>query len=96
MENGEVSIYSSSYSYHPDKIEFSETDEAKKSTTCFTLEKLADNKTRLTLDFYLEKSIAGPLLFRLTRKKKMEAGFRQSLRNLVGLIKKHRTLNLNH
>ena len=87
MENGEVSIYSSSYTYHPNKIEFSETDEAKKSTTCFTLEKLADNKTRLTLDFYEETGIAGQILFRLARKRKVEAVARQSLLNLARLVK---------
>jgi hypothetical protein len=31
LENGEVIIYTSSYSFHPERIEFSETDEKRVS-----------------------------------------------------------------
>jgi hypothetical protein len=33
MEDGQSMIYASSYSYHPDRIEFSETEEKEKNTT---------------------------------------------------------------
>lgn len=33
MENGQVVIYTTNYSYHPERIEFSETDEMKKTST---------------------------------------------------------------
>ena len=84
MENGQVIIYASSYSYHPERIEFSETDEKKKSSTYYLLEKTGENKTRLTLDFYLEKNIANQTIFKLVKKKKMENSFQKSLLNLEG------------
>lgn len=49
LENGQEIIYASSYSYNPDKIEFSETDEKKKNSTYFSLEKTSTNKTKLHL-----------------------------------------------
>ncbi|MEO6456592.1 MAG: DUF2652 domain-containing protein [Ginsengibacter sp.] len=87
LENGQSILYASSYTYHPDRIEFSETEEKEKSTTNYTLEKIADNKTRLTVDFYMQKSIVKQLRFNLGRKKKMKEAFEKSLQNLVGLVK---------
>jgi hypothetical protein len=87
MENGQVTTYSSSYFYQPDKIEFSETDEKKKNSTYFILEKTGNNKTKLTLDFYLKKNIASQIIFKLMKKKKMEDTFHKSLLNLAELVK---------
>jgi hypothetical protein len=47
MENGQTVIYASNYTFHPERIEFSETDEQKKKSTNFILEKITDHKTRL-------------------------------------------------
>ena len=90
MENGEEYIYASSYSYHPDKIEFSETDEKKKSFTYYTLEKISAGRTKLTIDYYLKKNIPEQLLFKLLRKNKMEELYQQSLENLDALSKEVR------
>ena len=87
MDNEQDVIYSSSYSNSGDRIEFSETDEKKISSTYFILEKIADNKTKLTINFYLKKSTILQLFFKLTRKKKMEETFRKSLLNLETLVK---------
>ncbi|HXL55830.1 MAG TPA: DUF2652 domain-containing protein, partial [Chitinophagaceae bacterium] len=87
LENGQVVIYASSYSFHPERIEFSETDEKKKSSAYYLLEKTGRKKTRLTLDFYLKKNIAMQIIFKLVRKKKMEETFHKSLQNLVELVK---------
>ena len=87
MDNEQDVIYSSSYSNSGDRIEFSETDEKKVYSTYFILEKIADNKTKLTIDFYLKKSIILQIFFKLTRKKKMEETFRKSLLNLETLVK---------
>lgn len=86
-ENGEVVTYASSYFYQPDRIEFSETDEKKKSSTFYILEKIANKKTKLTLDYYLEKNWIIEILFNLTRKKKMEDELHQSVVNLDGVVK---------
>ena len=85
--NGDVIIYASSYFYQPDRIEFSESDEMKKSASYFTLEKTGDNKTRLTLDFYIKKNVAMEIIFKLIKRKKMEDIFQKSLQNLVELVK---------
>jgi Protein of unknown function (DUF2652) len=87
MENQQEIIYSSSYSYREDMIEFSETDQKKMSSTYYFLEKIADNITRLTIDFYLRKNIILQLIFNLLKKKKTNKYFKKSLQNLEGFIK---------
>ncbi|MEO5675001.1 MAG: DUF2652 domain-containing protein [Chitinophagales bacterium] len=87
MKNGQVRIYTSSYSYHQDRIEFSETDEKKKSAVYYLLEKIDQNHTRLTLDFYLKKNIALQGIFYLVKKLKTEATYNKSLLNLEKFVK---------
>ena len=85
-ENGQSMLYASSYSYHPDRIEFSETDEKKKNSTYFVLEKKGPDKTMLTIAFFIKNAFPGPLLFALTKKKTMEADLRRSLLRLDQLV----------
>lgn len=87
LENRSVMIYSSSYYYSPDRIEFSETDEKKMTSSNFILQKISDNKVRFTLDLYLRKNFFLRLFFKMTMKKKLESGFKKSLENLRTLIK---------
>ncbi len=91
MENGEVVIYSSSYNFTPDKVEFSETDEKKRTATYFTLQKTGRPKqTRLTLDFYTTKNLSTQIVFRLLKERKLKETFNKSLQNLAGLVKELR------
>lgn len=88
LENEEVIMYSSSFSYDPEsKIVFSETDEKKRSTVYFILEKTGEKKSKLTLDFYLRKSLPLQIMFNLVMKKKIEIRFQKSLTNLDSLLK---------
>lgn len=87
MDNGEVNIYASSYSYSPNRIAFSETDEQKKSATYYTLEKIDDHTARLTIDYYVKKNPLSQLLFRLNGKSKLEGRFRRSLQKLHDVVK---------
>ncbi len=87
LENGQEVFYSSSYSFHPDKIQFSETNDKKTSALYFTLEKTANNKVLLTLDYYRRKNIIGNLLFNLSGKSKMKAAFERSFNKLEGVVK---------
>jgi Protein of unknown function (DUF2652) len=87
MENGQVVVYASSYSYSPERISFSETDEDEKSSRYFLLEKTGSNKTRLTLDLYQERNIINQVLFNLFRKKKMKESFQRSVVNLDEVVK---------
>jgi len=86
MEDGQVSIYSSSYSFSWERIEFSETDERKMTSTYFTLEKTGHKQTKLTIDFYLRKGRARLAWFVLTRRKKMIERYNKSLLNLERLV----------
>lgn len=85
-DNGQSSVYASSYSYSSERIEFSETDEQTKNSVFYTLEKKTAGKTKLTVDFYVKKNIIGQLLFNL-KKRKLEATFQRSLLNLAELVK---------
>ena len=87
MEDGEVVIFASSYSYSPERIEFSETDEQKSNSTYYLLEKTGDNKTRLTVDYFLKKNAINELFFRISKKGKMENNFLKSLQNLEKFVK---------
>ena len=87
LENGESFIYASSYSFTPDKIEFSETDEKSNSTRYYTLEKINDQITRLTIDYYQQRKLFGHFLFNLKRKNELENELRQSMVKLDSLVK---------
>jgi hypothetical protein len=87
MDNGELFIYSSSYSYQDNKIEFSETDETRNRVTYYTLEKLNDQNTRLTIDYYISKNYASSALFELFQRNKMQSGLKRSLDKLEELSK---------
>lgn len=86
MDDYETIIHATSYSYHPDRLSFSETDETDNSTKYFYLERRGDQKMKLTIDIYLDKKGFNRFLFNLFRKKKMEASLQRSLRNLEKLI----------
>lgn len=87
LDNGEVNIFSSSYSYSPERIEFSETDEKTGNSTYFILEKISNSKTKLTINFYLKKNIFGQTIFNLVRRKSMQENYYKSFLNLEKLIK---------
>ncbi|HEX7847769.1 MAG TPA: DUF2652 domain-containing protein [Chitinophagaceae bacterium] len=90
QENGETIIFASSYSFSPDRIEFSETDERKMNSTGFTLEKISDYKTRLTVDHYIKRGFMEPFLFNLLRKRRMSFLLQRSLENLDAVAKEIR------
>lgn len=88
LEKEEVFMISSSFLYDPDsKIVFSETEENKRSSLYFILEKLGERKSKLTLEFYLKRSLPLQLTFNLLMKKKMEDRFKKSLENLDRLVR---------
>ena len=87
FDNGEEIIYSSSYTYHPDKITFSETDEKRKTARFYTLEKISNESTRLTIDHYVQRNTASEILFTLFKKQKLQATLSRSMENLVEVVK---------
>ncbi|HKO79461.1 MAG TPA: DUF2652 domain-containing protein [Chitinophagaceae bacterium] len=88
LDNGQAVLYTSSFSYDPDsKIVFSETDEKTKTSTHFVLEKINENKSRLTLELYLPKNFIAQTFFKIAMKRKMETIFQRSLVKLDQLLK---------
>ena len=82
LDNGQAFIYTTHFSYTPEKIVMVETDEKKRVSTYFIFEKVNENRTKFTLDFYLKDNPLFRLMFGLTMKKKYEASFARSLENL--------------
>ena len=90
MDNGEAVIYSSSYMYSPEHIEYSETEELNRTTTYYTIVSLAPKRTRLTIDFYIPKNPLAEIFFVWTKKEKIEKTLRKSLQNLDTVVKEIR------
>jgi hypothetical protein len=55
LDNGQAIIYTTHFSYTPEKIVMVETDEKKRGSTYFVFDKIDENTTRFTIDFYLKK-----------------------------------------
>ena len=87
LEKGQQIMYSSSYSFTPEKITYSETDEKKRASIYSTFQKITENRTGLTVDIYLKKNPVLLSLFKLFEKKKMERSFQRSLVNLEKFMK---------
>ena len=87
LESGEVITYSASYSYQDERIEFGEVEEGTGNTTYFTLEKLGRMKSRLTIEYYIEKNFIKQFSFNLIKKKRLEMMYRESMSNVVELVK---------
>lgn len=82
MDKGTVVVHYSNFSYDADKVVVSETNESKTSSTYYTLEKIANGTTRLTLDYYITKNLLHEIVFKLTQKKKILSRLQKSLVNL--------------
>ena len=85
--NGESVVYSSSYSFTWEHIEFSETDEGKRNSTYFILDKISDDKTKLTIEFYIQRNTWRELSFKLGKKKKMEREWKTSMERLQEVVR---------
>ena len=82
LDKESVIVHYSNFSYMPDKIVLSETDEKKNNTTYYTFEKTDSGKIRLTLDYYIPKNPLQEILFNLTQKTKVFNRLQKSLANL--------------
>ena len=87
-DKGVLYLYTSSFNYDPEQqITFSETDEKKKSSVYYILEKTGENKSRLTIELYLKKSLFAPIVFNMFMKNKLQAQYERSLNNMERLLK---------
>lgn len=88
FEKGSRVLYSSSYSYSPYRIEYSETDDKKKIAAYFTFENVEENKNKLSIDLYIKKNLFMQLLFKIGGTKKLEKMFNRSLERLEKLVER--------
>ena len=86
LDNEEVVIYASSYSFHPEHIEFSETDEKKQSSYYYTLEALGPELTRITISYYVQPSFINKFLGYGAIKKRIQPSIERSLDRLVKVV----------
>lgn len=82
LDQGAVIIHYSNFSSNADKIIVGETDENKTSSTYYTLEKISERTTRLTLDHYIAKNSVKQFLFTLIKKAKLSKRLQRSLERL--------------
>ena len=86
LDDGSIMIYSSGYTYSSSRIDFSETDEKRESSTFYILESLGEKKTRLTIEYYIRKNPVKELLFRIGKKSEMKKSLERSLKNIEPLF----------
>lgn len=88
--DGRTTVYATAYSFRPDLIEFSETEESGETAKHCTLESLDARRTRLTVDVWVdEERLADPRGERELRRG-MEASLARSLANLDGFVRELR------
>ncbi|HJS56322.1 MAG TPA: hypothetical protein VJ765_17340, partial [Chitinophagaceae bacterium] len=87
LDKGQSIMYSSSYSFTPEKIEYSETDDKKSIAAYYTFEKITETTTGLTIDLYMKSNPLMFALFNIFEKKKLEKEIHQSLHNLRDFMK---------
>ena len=90
LDNGEQYIFSSSYHYQGDRIEFSESDEAGNQITYFTLLKTGKRKTKLTIDIYTPSTLSH-FIQSFVRRNQLKARYDHSLSRLKTFVQ---TLNV--
>lgn len=84
-EDGSELIISTGYTFDTEKIEFTETEQSSGNFTHYTLEKISDERSRLTMDYYINKSFPGKLYHQVFRKGSMKAEQKKSMENLHSL-----------
>jgi len=86
-EDGETIVRASSYLFRDDRVEFSEIDESNQDLQYFTIELVAPERCRLTIDYYRMKSLLGGLIFDLTKKQKLTAAYERGLDKIGEVLK---------
>jgi hypothetical protein len=80
--SGESVFYSSSYSYTDTVIEFSEKEENSSEVLNFVLEKINENLSSCTINYYIKNSLPQVITFNLLRKEPIKRGLQKSISNL--------------
>ena len=87
LKNGAVTTYAASYRYSPERIEFTETDDAGKNVTYYLLEKVSREVTKFTLEYYLPRKFGTRFSYYVGKKRSFENNLKHSMQNLHGVVK---------
>lgn len=87
-DKGDVTVYSSGYSYSENLIEFSETNTQTKATYYFRMEVLSPTRTRLTIQYYMPQNWLRNISFNWREKSSAEAMLTGSMDKLGPVAQK--------
>jgi hypothetical protein len=83
--SGEYVIYTTGYSFSDNFVTFSEINETKSTLTQYSLTKIDEVSTSLTIDLYRHGKV-NALWLKLTRARTLEMKFEKSLNALASLV----------
>jgi hypothetical protein len=86
-DEGEEIFYSSSYSFSPEKVEFTENNEADTKILSYTLKRTGENSSVLVLEVYVKNDIARSVKNDEAKMKETEEMYDKSFKNLEHLTK---------
>ena len=85
LNNKETVIFSSSYTFHPERIEFSETDSSLNNAYYYTLEQIEPHRVRITIAYYIRAGFFPEWQYKLFNLGKDKASMERSMDKLVAL-----------
>jgi hypothetical protein len=86
LDNKEVVLYSSSYTFDPQHIEFSETDSVKRHAYYYTIDQVGPNRVRITVDYYIPSGLINEWKFKLFKADALIATMERSMNKLVEVV----------
>lgn len=93
MQNGQTVTFTSRYlQCLPDYIEFCETD-SNNNITWYTLRYLDENRTEVTMDYYIPRKFPLTLWSRLANKRTIQRSLERSMQSLAAVVREIKLLD---
>lgn len=86
-DDSEVVIRSSSFSFQPDTVEYTEREEGRDNYIHYTVKKITPDETSLTVEYYLSRGFFAGLIFKFTQRHKIKSKMQQSFARLSEFVK---------
>jgi hypothetical protein len=83
LNNKETIIFASSYTFHPDRITFSETDSTMRDAYYYTIEQIEPHRVRIRIEYYIRAGLIKELQFKLFNMPAHRASMERSMDKLV-------------
>lgn len=88
VENKGTTMIANFYSFNETRIEFSEMEEESGDLLYYVLEPLGELRTKLTLNYYINKKPFAAIRFNLTKKSALTKKLDKSFDNLAGFVQR--------